>query len=197
MGSSSGGFQFGGKAAAPTGGLNFAAATEAANKAATPSPGFTFSGEKTNGDNDEDAPIPADDTSKIEEKPGDDGWDEIRVIEPVTMFRHADHKDSTSPWSKFAHGKLRLQRSQNNPKLSRIVMRDEAGTRVLVNSTIKSDLKLNPSEKTVEKTKKVIGSITFAVVTERGYEGLLARSRKEVHDELLKALQELIDQAKE
>ena len=92
-------------------------------------------------------------------------------------------------------GKVRLQQEKDK-NVFRILMRDSAGLKVLLNCTIKPDTKLQ-SKVAVNRRKVEVGNLFFIGVNDaaRGAEMLLIRSTKDVHDKLVARLEDMKSKA--
>lgn len=177
----------------PAGSFSLDNSTQEANKAASAAttPGFSFpdnSKSSTAGDGDENGPVPADDDAPPVEEEADEGWDELLALGPVIVYR----QDSPEEWANIAKGRLRLQRMQEKPTKCRVLMRDEAGLRVLLNVTIASNAVLQ-EQMITNKKKEEVGIITFSAVNDEdvGLQLFRIKSKKRQHDELFAKMQEM------
>eukprot|EP00977_Amphora_coffeiformis_P014347 scaffold3973_cov161-Amphora_coffeaeformis.AAC.16 len=190
-----GGFSFGvgtTPAAAPAGtdGFSLANSTQEANKAAvaTTTPGFSFDNKPAakDDDDDDDAPIPADDNDPGIEKEKDLGWDNL-LDEPLLALASYHDKEKNKDES-IGRGMVKLQRSQEEPTICRVMMRDEGGgLRLLLNVKIQSNMTLS------ERSNNKHGEITFygVRIPDRGAEVLKLKSRKENHEKLFAKMREM------
>lgn len=174
------------------------ASTAAANEAVTPTPGFAFGGggQAKVAEDDEDGVIPPEDGETQVQEVEDEGWKDMHTLEPVHLYRRKDLKGTDKSMTKFVSGKLRVQRASNNPKDIRMVMRDEKGMRVLLNCTIKPDLKLHANV-VGRAGKPNVGTISMGLLNDekRGMELHVAKCPLDVHHKLVAALQDAIEQA--
>lgn len=178
---------------------SFAASTEAANKAAAaaPTPGFSFGSPPAPAatDDDDNTPLPVDDDGPSVVEESDEGWDDVQVIEPVTFWQMKDPPDDKT-WTNIQKGgKVRLQKEKDKNGF-RILMRDKAGLKVLLNCTITSNTQLNPKI-SVNKRKIEVGTLVFSGVNsaKRGLEMFLIKSTKDVHEKLVAGLEEMKSKA--
>ena len=119
----------------------------------------TFTGIAANNEGTETDAQPAEenDGNDAVQKRDDPDWDLLESFKPVAVFSKT--KDSKEPGIKFASGELHLEKKKKDPKKSRMVMRNDAGIKVLVNMSILPGMKF---ETRVSKAKKgTYGWITF------------------------------------
>jgi hypothetical protein len=119
----------------------------------------------------------------------DPNWDDVVGFEHIGAFHLKDIKDTKSSFAKFAQGKMRVQKSKNGSS-HRMLMRDKAGLKVLLNMAVSKEMQLKWSEVAKRKGIRPSGEITFYGTNkeERGYEfiRLLAplRTSEDLHKKL-------------
>lgn len=131
--------------------------------------------------------VPANDNATDVVLEQDDGWEDHKVLEPVAFWCLETVKgEEKQTFVKRALGKLRLQKSTTSANQFRMLMRNEAGIKVLVNSLVTGDMKVEYLD--IDTTKKwlQLGWLCDGVMGEHMVRAKAAVDvTKQLHDELV------------
>mmetsp|Transcript_24762 Transcript_24762/g.68471 ORF Transcript_24762/g.68471 Transcript_24762/m.68471 type:complete len:496 (-) Transcript_24762:162-1649(-) len=181
------GFSFGGATASPApasanGGFSFPTSSPAPAAPATSTTSKSESQE-------EETPNEDDGVDGVQ-RVADPDWDDKDAFGPVVFFRQKEKS-----WKTFADGELRLQVSKTDDKKFRMVMRDKKGLKVLVNMVITKDMKFKA--RTQVKKGQKLGYLLFQGWNQGDDAMRLFQTKatSEVHEPLLKKLEEFASQA--